>query len=136
MIYPPGIVVYSGQVGLLSAIYPQCQAPIIRPRRCRRPPVQLDKVGCIADGEPTGARPGRAIVPKSGSKLIVATGKAELNSQHVGRAGHEATEDIMAISAYHRDRVRVEVEAGPITRLSSGSVVGDVDGVVVVYHRL
>ena len=66
----PRIVVYRCQVGLLNIVYPQSQAAIVRTCPTRCPPIQLDKMHCIADREPTGVRPGRAIVDQPASDLV------------------------------------------------------------------
>src|SRR5688500_7944213 len=53
-INPPGVIVYSCQIGLLYAIDPQRQTSVICTRPGRSTPVHLDKVSGIADGKPTG----------------------------------------------------------------------------------
>lgn len=42
----------------------------------------------------------------------------------------------MSISACHGDRIRVEGEPRPVAWLDGGPVVSDVNGTIVVYHRL
>src|SRR3990170_369444 len=72
-VYPPGVVIYPGQVGLLNAIDPQRQVPIVGAIRRRRLPVQLDKVRRIADRKPTAIDKGHAAVQQGvGPELIVA----------------------------------------------------------------
>src|SRR3990170_150058 len=72
-VYPPGVVIYPGQVCLLNTIDPQRQAPIVGAHRRRRLPVQLDKVRRIADRKPTAIDKGHAAVQQGvGPELIVA----------------------------------------------------------------
>jgi len=69
-INPSGVVIYGSQIGFLNAIDPQSQTTIIRAHCSRRAPIELDKVGRIGDGEPTGVCPGCGIVYQPSPYLI------------------------------------------------------------------
>jgi hypothetical protein len=129
---PPCVVVDPGQAGLLNAIDPEGAVTIVSSRRCSRSPVQLNGMCCITDREPDAGGPVDAVVDQ-GSPELVATGVvAELNPQHHGGRARVAVEDVMSIATGHRDRVGVEVEAGPVSRLSAWPFVCDVNAGVVI----
>ena len=54
---PPGVVVHASQVRLLKTINPKRQAAVIRAGGGCCPPIQFEKMRCIADRKPIGVRP-------------------------------------------------------------------------------
>src|SRR6185436_14689301 len=88
------------------------------------------------DREPIRGHPSSAIVYQRGSKLVSARGLTEFDSHHLCRRTYEAFEDVMRFATDHRDRVRVEVETGPVTRLGVGTVIVDIDRGGIIDDRL
>jgi len=90
----------------------------------------------ITDREPGRGRKARAVVQQAGPNLILTIGETELHLHHNRPSGVEPIEYEMGVVFGHWDSVRVEVETRSVAWLSSGSVVGDVDGVIVVDQGL
>ena len=82
---------------------------------------------CIANGEPTTTGEGCAIIQDQRSELVLATREAELDLQDscpsARPVGGAAEEDQMSIVLSHGDRIRIEVEADPITPFGGRMVV-------------
>ena len=121
---------------MLRAVDPQGQPTVIRACTSGRAPVQFDVVRGITQRKPIRGRPGGGIVQDPDPQLVIAGRVAEFHLEHVCGCAAKTLEDEMRIAARHGDRIRVEVEARPVTRLGIGIVVGKVDRVGIVDHGL
>ena len=114
----------------MDAINPQRQIAIVGADGGGRAPLQLDAMAGVANGKPTCAPGGLAVVVLSEPKLIGAGAKTQFDIEHQFRCGRDRVitgEQVMGITLGHANAVRGKVKPRPIAYFGVGAFIDHIN---------